>query len=306
MIFFVIHPLICSVQMAKKVQGFDVEKLIQELEDKIQSWTPQTLEEHPQCRLLAEKRLFLTSAVVKQLICAIFRRMSPIVTQILKNAALSMLASLIKLLLGLVVQFSIKSANSPSLSSACVASLKAQFCANVSKDYGADVEFCAPLTSFVAGGLSLPEEFSLSVVDVQLPKELNLELKQRGNDTAKLDYFESFISSNAAYPMAELLGDMKLPPKTYVLQDEYGFQSATLDPFSQYMTIGGTTFIRPQYDAELACVYFSSFHHSNYGRILALSYDPERSTFYAEVSESSDPTDGDVEWLHVQLHRLRV
>ena len=101
--------------MDSKEQTVDVEKLIKGLEDQIQSWTPQTLEKHPQCQLLFDTKLFLTSSVVKQLIGVILRRMSPIVTQDLKPTALSTLASLIQLLLGLVVQFSIKSADSPSL-----------------------------------------------------------------------------------------------------------------------------------------------------------------------------------------------
>ena len=168
------------------------------------------------------------------------------------------------------------------------------------------MEFSAPLTSFVAGGLSLDPEFSIVLVDVQLPKELKVKLKQRGNDGTKLDYFNSFISSKEAFPMKEFLVQMKLARKRYVLQDEYGYQTATLDPFSQYMTIGDTTFLLPRYDRDLASVYYSSFYHSNCGRILALTYDPERSTFYAEVSESSAPASADVEWHHVQLHCLHV
>jgi len=144
---------------------------------------------------------------------------------------------------------------------------------------------------FVPAALALnSNDFLLTNVEVVLPPQLNLKLRLPEYRTDKMAAFKDFVSKTShPYPVLDFLTAVDAGVQVHRLSDKYGLESAVLDPYRQYLTLGGITYVTPRYEPSVMMLYFTAHHHQ---RILSCSYHPTLKTFLFHISDSTLPGGG--------------
>jgi hypothetical protein len=155
-----------------------------------------------------------------------------------------------------------------------------------------ELKICCPLVKFVPAALALGSTDLLLVhVEVILPAPLQLEFAPAGNQIDKVAVFNQFVSSHA-FPVLDFLTAVNLEAKTYELADnleaktyeladKQRLESVTLDPYRQYVTLGGITYVAPKFEPSATVLYFTAQHNRRI--ILSCRYYSLSKTFLFHI-----------------------
>lgn len=270
------------------VSSNDLESVVEKLTSLIDGWTEDTFRSFPHLLLLSTHRTLFTTDVSKMLLISMINKFDNLLLQVLNQDTLAVLEKLVQLLVGLTVQFSLKAIDT-SLMSSQIKRLEAMFEASYSRSKrDKELELCCPLVKFVPAALALDtKDFLLANVQVVIPPQVNLKLQLSEYKTDKIPALKDFISNTShLYPILDFLTAVGVEVQVYTLGDKYGLESAVLDPYRQYLTLGGITYVMPRYEPSAMMLYFTAHQHQ---RILSCSYHSRLKMFFFHISDIALP-----------------